>query len=139
MVNHIKDIIQTFVNTEQKWHTKLLALWPTIAGHLQNKVRIEKIDKHTLTLGVYDSNWLHELYMLKPLLLENINNQLGQPYIQNLHFKQVIKKAETVTKKPNYSPSAPKSIILSIKEKAALEKIKDAELKNALIKFLGRL
>lgn len=133
----LKDLLsKTFQAT---WKTKLLTDWSTIMGDLATKVTIEKIYDDNLVLGVHDIHWLQELYMLSPVLIKTINAHLEKPYIKSVRLKQA-----TVTKKqPSSLPEqkvyeAPKAVILTGKERAALTCIKDNELQHVLKTFLYR-
>lgn len=75
--------------------------------------------------------------MLSPLLIKMINKNLDQPRIKALRFKTRGTKNVTPEKKKVerlLKPTAP----LTSRELAALEKIGDAQLKEALKGFLKR-
>ncbi len=121
------------------WKTRLLTEWPTIMGNLADMVTVEKMYDDTLVLGVHDSNWLHELYMLSPVLIKTINSHLEKPYIKTVRLKH----ASTVKKQPPaakpivlYCPPAP--AVLTASEKKALDTIQDTELQKAFHQFLSR-
>jgi len=121
------------------WKTRLLTEWPTIMGNLADKVTVEKMYDDTLVLGVHDSNWLHELYMLSPVLIKTINTHLEKPYIKSVRLKhaRTVKKITQTTKVlPVYA--APPPATLTNSEKKALENVKDEELKTAFCTFLSR-
>lgn len=121
------------------WKTKLLTEWPTIMGNLADKVTVEKIYDDTLILGVHDSNWLHELYMLSPVLIKTINNHLEKPYIKTVRLKHASTvKKQPVTSKPIVPYQMPKPVTLSATEKRALETVGDDELQKAFHSFLSR-
>lgn len=126
------------LKTENSWKIDLLQNWSDIIGSLNTKVKLEKIQDSTLVLSVADACLLQELYLLSPILLRTINEKLDQPRIKRLRFKQAgIKKI----KRKQASPQKRKklnNVILSSKEEAALEKIEDKQLGNALKRFLIR-
>ncbi len=138
MTTSIKTLLAPFFQSkEQDWKIKLLTLWPTLIGPLAQYVTIIKIDDTMMTLGVYDSSWLQELYLLSPELLKTINESLDQPYIKELRFKQVGRTPKKEQKQP-----APRErhmpISLTSREKMALNRIKNENLRMALESFLIR-
>ena len=99
---------------------------------------MEKIHEDTLILGVQDSCWLQELYLLSNMLLKSINQTLDQPRIKHLRFKTIgIKKEKqrrvNVKKERCFIP-----VVLNSCETKALQEVKDPELKKALENFLIR-
>ena len=140
MATSVKNILHVFFQ-EQNWKLTLLTEWPTIAGTLHDKMRIEKIAEDTLFIGVYQSSWLQELYLLSHVLKKSINDHLGHTYIKQLRFKHVtptVFKNHEAAKSPVKKEVELKPICLSTKEQYALTKIKDEELKQALHNFLSR-
>lgn len=131
------DFLPSVMTGSESWKMQLLRAWPTVLGDLTPLVSLEKIDEPVLVLGVQDSCWLQELYMLSPLLIKMINKNLDQPRIKALRFttrgtKNVApekKKVERLVK-----PAIP----LNQREQTALEKISDVQLKEALQGFLKR-
>ena len=138
MAEEIKNIISTILSNQNDWKIKLLQHWPEIIGQLKSKVVLEKINPDSLVIGVYDSCWLQELYLLSPILLTKINKKLETQCFKKLRFKQVdvksYKKFEKIEPK-NHKRTV---ILLTKREEVALEKIKDADLSNALRNFLTR-
>ena len=134
----IGDFLPSVMTGSDAWKMQLLRAWPTVLGDLTPLVSLEKIDNDTLVLGVQDSCWLQELYMLSPVILKMINKNLDQPRIKALRFKmRGVQKAPTKTFIPEKkAPVAKKP--LSIRERTALEKIQDVQLKEALQGFLNR-
>ena len=121
------------------WKTKLLTDWPTIMGNLADKVTVEKIYDDSLVLGVDDTSWLHELYMLSPVLIKTINAHLEKPYIKTVklkHSTKIKKQSPTLPAAPVYQ--TPQPVALTPQEKKALTVIKDNELQNVLQTFLYR-
>lgn len=107
-------------------------------GTLASKVRLEKIDDESLLLGVFDACWMQELYLLTPMLLANINQNLDHPRIKQLRFKRAGRQTHLracLQKKPtivrNERP-------LTMRETQALDSINDTQLRDALIGFLQR-
>lgn len=137
MTQKIDTIIQKILSKEQSWHIQLLSNWNSIMGPLHSKVQLEKIEHETLILGVFDSCWMQELYLLSPLLLKTINQNLDQPRIKQLRFKTIgtikSKKIKVGSQKKEI-----KQVELSRQEKEALKMIADTELQKALKNFLIR-
>ena len=138
MAQKIKDLLEKYLTKEDSWHIELLRNWNTIIGHLHTRVQLEKIEKDTLVLGVYDSCWMQELYLLSPLLLKTINKNLDQPRIKQLRFKKIGTLKQQAIKKTITARREPKPVILSGKEKEALSKITDQQMRAALHNFLIR-
>lgn len=133
----IGDFLPSVMIGPDAWKMQLLRAWPTVLGDLTPLVSLEKIDNDILILGVQDSCWLQELYMLSPLILKMINKNLDQPRIKALRFKtRGTKKATAEKKTPTRKPVAMRP--LSVSERTALENIQDGQLKEALQSFLTR-
>lgn len=133
----IGDFLPSVMIGPDAWKMQLLRAWPTVLGDLTPLVSLEKIDNDTLILGVQDSCWLQELYMLSPLILKMINKNLDQPRIKALRFKtRGTKKATPEKALPTRKTVAARP--LSVRERAALETIQDGQLKEALQGFLMR-
>jgi len=134
----IGDFLPSVMTGPEAWKMQLLRAWPTVLGDLTPLVSLEKIDNDTLILGIQDSCWLQELYMLSPLILKMINKNLDQPRIKTLRFKMRGAKKATVEKKIP-TPKAPVAARpLSARERNALETIQDGQLKEVLKGFLIR-
>jgi len=139
MAEHIKNILASFMHQSDDWRIILLRTWSDILGTLSQHVHLEKIEKDTLVLAVQDACWLHDVYMLSPVLLTTINQKLGHPHIKKLRFKQlgIPKKKQKILK--NYrTTSIVTSYPLSSREQHALASIQDPSLRNALEQFLYR-
>jgi hypothetical protein len=138
MAQPIKQLLSTVFDQPDNWKIDLLRNWDSIIGNLNTKVYLEKITDDTLVLGVTDSCWLQELYMLSHVILQVINEKLDRPRIKQLRFKKI---GIRPTKKQAYTKPAPRKINkrpLTSKEKLALTSIKDPQLQQALEDFLIR-
>ncbi len=135
MTLHIKSILHTLVSPHNSWKHQLLQNWHTIFGNLSTKITLEKIYDNTLVLGVLDSCWMQELYLLSPLLLNKINENLDQPYIKQVRFKQTGIKKENKKLTMQRTAISKKQFSLSPIEERALKKINDPQLRNALKAF----
>ncbi len=122
----------------QRWKIKLLEQWPRIVGPLASKVTIEKIYEDAILLGVYDSSWMQELYLLSPTLLQTINQNLDQPRIKKVRFKLIGKKKNKKTTTIAKPKNKVQTITLTNVEQATLERIEDPQLRSVLEKFLIR-
>jgi len=138
MTKSIKDLLPTILQNDDNWKFTLLNSWQEIFGTLSSKVHLEKIQEDTLILGVLDSCWLQELYLLSPILLKTINKTLDQPRIKHLRFKTIgIKKnkqQEQLKKKQGQQVEKE----LSAVEQKALKQLKDQQLSQALKNYLLR-
>ena len=140
MTSHIKTLLQPFFQSNnQPWKLNLLEKWPEIVGPLASKVTIEKIYQESITLGVYDSCWMQELYLLSTTLLETINRNLDRPRIKQVRFKLIGKKSEKKRKRtaPTHKDE-PLTITLTQMEQKTLERITDPDLRAVLKSFLIR-
>ena len=138
MSTHIKNLLKPFIQAKVDWKLKLLNQWETIMGNLAQHATVEKIYQDTIVLGVYDSCWLQELYLLSPTILHTINQHLDQPRLKQIRFKHAVKNTKAPVAKPQVKDWRHKPIPLNAMEKTALEKIQDSSLKEALKSFLVR-
>ncbi len=138
MAQPIKQLIHAVFDQPDNWKIDLLRNWDSIIGNLNTKVYLEKITDDTLVLGVTDSCWLQELYLLSHVILQVINEKLDRPRIKQLRFKKIgirpVKKQTYTAPKPRTRTKRP----LTQKEQRALTHIKDAQLQQALEDFLIR-
>jgi len=135
MAQHIKTLLRSLVSPQNSWKHTLLQNWHNIFGNLSTKITLEKIYNNTIVLGVYDSCWMHELYLLSPLLLNKINENLDQDRIKQVRFKQTGRKKGKKNLSPKKSTTSRKQFSLSPTEECALTKIDDLQLRNALKEF----
>ena len=138
-MKNIGEFVNKFVSSPNNWKVTLLKDWPIIIGNLKSKVRIEKINKNLLVLGVTDSAWIQELYLLSAPLIKAINNHLKHPHIQKLRFKNVA-PTKRQTKKTNCHrrKTINYEIHLTYSQKLVLQNIKDIQLRSALKDYLRR-
>lgn len=139
MIRHIKNVLQEITTPESNkhsWKQFLLGNWKSIIGDLYNHVSLQKVYDDAVVLGVYDSCWLQELYLLTPLLLSKINQTLDAPHVKRIHFKQIIKKQTiSLLAKQEEQIIESKKMPISDKEQKALEKITDESLRSVLDAF----
>ena len=137
MPKHVHTFLSSLLPKQENWKVQLLSNWQSIMGNLHTKVQLEKIYEDTLVLGVHNSAWLQELYLLSPMLLSTINQKLDQPRIKHLRFKQAGTRLEAI-KKGEMKTNQRREVILNANEHAALNKMKDPQLREALKAFLIR-
>ena len=142
MVKEVKNIIHAILPQQDAWKLTLLQKWKEIIGDLEPYVWIEKMYKDAIQLGVIDSGWLQELYLLTPVLLDTINAKLDAPRIKKIMFKNKGERKTGTTlslpKIPVQTTYIPQSVMLSDEELDTLNCIKDRELRTALQAFLIR-
>lgn len=142
MFKSLKSVLDSsFSLSTNSWKTKLLTEWPTIVGNLNDKITLEKIHGDTLIIGVYETSWLQELYMLSSVLIKTINSHLDKPYIKRIRLKYATKNntPSSLTKTKKMPPVIErKKITLNALESRTLLKIKDKDMREALHLFLSR-
>lgn len=144
----IGTILTSIIPKEHLWKIKLFNGWDSIIGHLKDKVRIEKIDETSLTLGVCHATWAQELVFLSPIIKKKINSLLREDKIKNISFKTVRFKrehAKGITLRERYSLERKKmqknlsvEQCLTITEHNILKTINNSELEKALEQFCLR-
>lgn len=138
MVIPVKRILDSLLSQHNNWQIQLLNTWPTIVGSIRTKVQLLKIQEDTLVIGVFDSCWLQELYLLSPLLIKTINEKLDQPRIKKLRFKTVGIADKKEKKEAPAKKVVSKIVQLSARELETLKEIKDEQLRQALKDYLIR-
>lgn len=140
VMKHIKAFLPniTISNHQKSWKFNVMNQWNTIMGSLSTKVSIYKIYNDSITLGVSDSSWMQELYLLSNIIKQKINNILDKPRIETIRFHFITNQINT--KKIAQTPQcvAIKERPLTTREKKALEKINDPELSQALTRLLQK-
>lgn len=137
MAQHVKTFLHNFIRAEKSWKLELLQKWPTIMGTLHEKVTVEKITDDMIVLGVTDSCWLQELYLLSELLLTTINKNLENHHIKTIRFTQAGVKQKKKSA-PINAPVFEQPVVLRQYEEQALSRIQDPVLQEALKNFLIR-
>lgn len=134
----IKNFLPSIIH-QKGWKLQLLSQWAVIVGTLESKICIKKIEETQLIIGVYDASWLQELYYLSSVLLKTINEHLEKSTLTSIKFvhapqKQIKPEQKTINK----TTIKRTLIVLTDKEKQALENIKDEHLQKVLHSFLSR-
>lgn len=139
-MNHIKNHLSSLINVKNDRSFKITIMqeWNAIMGNLASYTSIKKIENTKITILVSDSCLMHELSLLKRVLLQKINNTLPSPIIQELLF-QLGKSGQPKIKK-DLVPEKPvqKAHNLTPIEQAALKNILDPELQDLLRKLLEK-
>lgn len=136
----LKDLIPRIVESHDDWRLSLLKEWPTIVGSLATRVRLEKVTQDMIIVGVYESHWMQELYLLSPVLIDSVNKFLGNPYIKQVRFKLVEDKpliSPWRAREKSHHVNPPKPTFNGAQQKA-LENISDPQLREALMGFWGK-
>jgi hypothetical protein len=120
------------------WRLDLARRWDSVVGSLQTKIRLEKTYDDTAVIGVYESYWMQELYLLSAELCDSINDVIGQKKIKQIRF-QLVEARERPPAKPLPKPYVPPKVVpLTESQKRALTKIQDPYLKQAMTEFWMR-
>ncbi len=134
----LKDLVPLVMSAKDDWRASLLKNWNEIIGSLKTRIRLEKVTGDMIIIGVYESHWMQELYLLSSVLIDSVNDFLGKPYIKQIRFKLV--EERTVPRFNTYEKKkfVQREITLTTEQKKALEKITDFQLQNALVEFWGK-
>lgn len=138
MAFDIKTLLKPYIQANNEWKFKLIQDWHAIMGSLAHNVSLEKVTQDTIVLGVSDSCWMQELYLLSPVLLQTINQSLDQPRIKHIRFKQVGRREKIQKKQHSLPLNNPQKVVLNAKQEKALARITDQTLRSALESFLMR-
>ena len=136
----IKEIVPSLLGSKLDWRTSLLVHWDMLVGSLKTRVCLEKIQDDMLVIGVYESHWMQELYLLSDVLIDSINQFLKEKRIKQLRFK-LVEERKVPLKKNALRAIRPKSsavVSLTPDQIKALSIISDDELKDALVQFWVR-
>lgn len=140
MIKPLEACIHNFIQSYEKndWKITLLKNWSSIVGNLEHHVVIERLEDHAITLGVFDSCWLQELYLLSPMILEKINKSIDPHRINHIRLKLIArsKRKKIVHAKKISAQTATNTVYaLTSQEHLMLNNIKDPHLREALKKF----
>lgn len=138
MIVPVKNILDTLLKPDSDWKLQLFSQWPVIIGSLRTQVRLEKIVDDMLIIGVYESHWLQELFLLSRLIIATINKQLGHAYIKQLRFKLIEPDRVSERKEKVSSVLKKNSRTMELKELEALKALKDDQLGAALQGYYAR-
>jgi hypothetical protein len=132
----IKEILPELLQSETDWKLCIFKNWQSIVGSLKTRIRLEKVYDTTAVIGVYESHWMQELFLLSRVLIASINKHLDKPRITELRFKLVEenKRKRAVVQVP--SCVKVRQYTLNTHQQHALAAIEDKELRQALESFL---
>ena len=136
MSKPLKNLLESIISPESDWKIALLSRWQEVVGGLKTKVRLEKINDDTLIIGVYDSAWMQEIFMLSNVILQKVHKVIGKDKIKKIRFKLVDEKKLFEYINKTNSKNLDKIFKIEPKFKKALENIKDTQLQSALEKYL---
>lgn len=131
----LAECLNTALPCSSGWQTRLAREWPSAVGQLATRMRLEQIKGELLIIGVYDSHWIAELFMLAPGIISEINNFLGETRVHQLRFVLTTNSNKTHTKKCPDGPTIRKRATMSARHEQILATIKDRQLHDALEKF----
>lgn len=138
MASAIDLVVRKFLQKHgHTWQMYLIQNWRTILGNLHTRVCLEKVQGDTLVVGVYDSHWMQELFLLQSMLVDMINAHFDQPYIKTIRLK-LANQAEK-SKKKSYTHKVAKShvpVTITKKHQEALSQVKDEQLQQILAQLL---
>ncbi len=117
--------------TKANWKLYLIQNWAEIMGSLHQRVSLEQVYEQNVVLGVHDSSWMQELYLMSRLIIQKINSTLDQPRITSVRFKATGIKKERIQKQIHV-PTQQTPLVLTTKEQKALNAIQDPLLRQAL-------
>lgn len=132
----LKNLLESIISPESDWKISLLSRWQEVVGGLKTKVRLEKISDDTLVIGVYDSAWMQEIFMLSNVILQKVQKVVGKDKIKKIRFKLVDEKKLFQYINKSNPNNLDKIFKIEPKFKRALENIKDTQLQTALEKYL---
>lgn len=141
MAEPIHKILAGVFPQEHRWKVELLENWDSLIGNMKDKVRIEKIDRDVLTLGVVHPAWAQELYFFSGFLRDKINASLKKEHIKTIRFYTIGSKPATKRprKRATKRPLPPISdVCLTPQGELALATIKNEEFRSALKKYYDR-
>lgn len=136
----LAEYLNTALPQPNDWQTLLARGWTTAVGELAKHMRLEQIRGNLLIVGVYDSHWISELFMLAPRIMQEINGFLGGPYIAQIRFviaNQKDKKATGRSRKNTHDSGKTLNspISMTARQEQVLASVKDVQLHDALKKF----
>lgn len=132
-------LLNSLLKTDNDWRLRLVKEWPVIIGDLHSKMRLEKVVDDTIVIGVYDSHWMQELFMLSRTILRTINIKLGNEEVKQIRFTlATAQKKSLKPKKITETRESLNVLRLSQQQSAALGTIKDLDLQQSLQKILQR-
>lgn len=138
MTLSLDSLVASLLHADDDWRKRLAKEWPTLVGDLHTRMRFEKMSHDVLVIGVYDMHWMHELYMMAPMIVHALNEKLGGNFITKIRFV-VVNKTERVHKRHTSTDALCASEKpLAEPQKQALANVKDEHTQKALSKLWQR-
>lgn len=141
----IKDLLTIVLPKPRDWKMLLTWQWAQAVGNLHEHMRLERIEGTTLVLGVYDSHWMQELFMLSSVIIKTVNEYLGSPQVMRVRFVLVKKTddgdpsqrklQEAVSRKSQLKKGTSQ---MGSRHEEVLRSIKDEQLQKILKSFFHR-
>lgn len=138
MAFSLETLMAGILGVDDDWRKRLVKEWPKLVGDLHTRMRFEKISHDVLVIGVYDIHWMHELYMMSPMILEALNNRLGGNYIAKIRFAVVNKTERSCPQSLSKHHESVSANPLAERQQKMLAKVKDEQLQEALSKLWYR-
>lgn len=133
-----KTLVDTLLtHNTHTWQIRLARDWGTIVGDLHIRICLKKIQDTTVIIGVYDSHWMQELFMLSRVIMRRINEKLGNAYVTQLRF-QLIEPHISQPPKKSAVTAAPIKRSITPAHAQAIQQIKDDQLQEVLKSFYMR-
>jgi len=119
--------------------TRILAAWEQIVGRgVAEATEPARLQNRTLQIKTVNSVWVQQLQFHKKLIIQKVNEFLGEPFLQDLRF--ILGEKTEAGPKPNKTEAIP---IRDLKEEE-MEKIKrevgclkDGEMREALSRLFA--
>jgi len=138
MLKEIKSLINNIIyDNKENWKFKLLSEWDSIVGSLSNKIRLEKIEDNILFIGVYEYQWMQELFIMQNTIIKSINSRLKNDYIKKVKFKIVDNNFKKFAKPTIYKNIEYKNAYNNIYIES-IDNIKYIPLKNELQNYIRK-
>lgn len=118
---------------------RLIADWPQIVGpQIAAHTKAQEVRGRTLWVAVDSSTWLHELTLLKPLLLAKLAPHTGKAVVQDVRFVigEVSSPAGSKAVPAAASPVAPET---EAAVNDAVSGLTDTELRESLRRLLRKI
>lgn len=140
MVN-LNNILENLLESQSDWRIKLFQKWDSIVGTLKAHICLEKIEGSTIIIGVYESHWMQELYLMSNIIIKQINASIEGSKINSVKFKLApLQKFDKINKFKKLNRKSMvdikmKNFSLNKTQENALNKIEDLKLKECLLHY----
>ncbi|MBN2267487.1 MAG: DUF721 domain-containing protein [Candidatus Babeliaceae bacterium] len=144
----LKELVARVVPKSRDWQTVLFAGWQFAVGDLHQHMRLERVDGSRLVVAVYDSHWMHELFMLAPAIIKAVNEYIGSPEVSHIKFTLARSRRRSSSLKENDSAKVKKDLgesresaarpQIGARHELVLRSVKDDELQEVLRGFFNR-